>query len=143
MPVASPSPDRSWKVAFSPEVQALRVKLSRRDSARVDRLVERLEHFGPQLGRPHADHVKGSRHHNMKELRTRGSAIRILYAFDPGGTAQLLVGGDKRGAGDRWMSAAVKQADRQFSDHLEQARREGRWPHTARAPGRASTSRGR
>jgi hypothetical protein len=143
MPAAPHSPDRLWKVGFSPEVRALREKLSRRDSARVDRLVERLEQFGPQLGRPHADHVKGSRHHNMKELRTRGSAIRILYAFDPGGSAQLLVGGDKRGAGGRLMPAAIRQADRLFSEHLEQGRREGRWPHTAHAPGRASASRGR
>ena len=26
---------------------------------------------GPQLGRPHADTLKGSRHANMKELRVR------------------------------------------------------------------------
>ena len=28
-----------------------------------------LADFGPQLGRPHADTLKGSRHANMKELR--------------------------------------------------------------------------
>ena len=28
-----------------------------------------LEHFGPQLGRPRVDTLKGSRHTNMKELR--------------------------------------------------------------------------
>ena len=28
-----------------------------------------LEEFGPQLGRPQVDTLKGSRHHNMKELR--------------------------------------------------------------------------
>jgi Phage derived protein Gp49-like (DUF891) len=28
-----------------------------------------LEEFGPQLGRPRVDTLKGSRHHNMKELR--------------------------------------------------------------------------
>ena len=28
-----------------------------------------LESYGPQLGRPHADTLSGSRHANMKELR--------------------------------------------------------------------------
>jgi hypothetical protein len=28
-----------------------------------------LEHFGPQLGRPHVDTLKDSKHANMKELR--------------------------------------------------------------------------
>jgi hypothetical protein len=28
-----------------------------------------LERFGPSLGRPHVDTLKGSRHSNMKELR--------------------------------------------------------------------------
>jgi hypothetical protein len=28
-----------------------------------------LERFGPQLGRPRVDTLKGSRHANMKELR--------------------------------------------------------------------------
>jgi hypothetical protein len=32
-------------------------------------LIELLEQFGPQLGRPRADALNGSRHANMKELR--------------------------------------------------------------------------
>jgi hypothetical protein len=32
-----------------------------------------LEREGPQLGRPHADTLKGSRHTNMKELRCTAS----------------------------------------------------------------------
>ena len=31
--------------------------------------IELLEEFGPQLGRPRADTLNGSRHANMKELR--------------------------------------------------------------------------
>jgi hypothetical protein len=31
--------------------------------------IELLEHSGPQLGRPRADTLNGSRHANMKELR--------------------------------------------------------------------------
>jgi hypothetical protein len=57
-----------------------------------------LGQFGPQLGRPHADTLKGSRIKNLKELRARTEAhvIRVLYFFDETRRALLLVGGDKR-----------------------------------------------
>nr|WP_297363410.1 type II toxin-antitoxin system RelE/ParE family toxin [Acidiferrobacter sp.] len=32
-----------------------------------------LKQFGPTLGRPHADTLKGSRHTNMKELRFKAA----------------------------------------------------------------------
>ena len=32
-----------------------------------------LAEYGPQLGRPHADTLKGSKHANMKELRFEAS----------------------------------------------------------------------
>lgn len=42
--------------------------------------------------------IKGSRHHNMKELRaSEGGALRVLFAFDPRRQAILLLGGDKSG----------------------------------------------
>ena len=44
-----------------------------------------LETFGPQLGRPRVDTLKGSRHANMKELRFDASdgVWRFAFAFDP------------------------------------------------------------
>jgi len=58
-----------------------------------------LQEFGPQLGRPHADTLKGSRIKNLKELRAKTEAhvLRVLYFFDERRRALLLVGGDKRG----------------------------------------------
>jgi hypothetical protein len=58
-----------------------------------------LQEFGPQLGRPHADTLKGSRISNLKELRakTESHVLRVLYFFDERRQALLLVGGDKRG----------------------------------------------
>jgi hypothetical protein len=49
---------------------------------------------GPHLGRPYVDTLKGSAYTNMKELRVqfRGDPWRILFAFDPGRSAILLVG---------------------------------------------------
>ena len=62
-----------------------------------------LEREGPQLGRPHADTLKGSRHANMKELRCQaaGGIWRIAFAFDPDRKAVLLAAGDKSGGGER------------------------------------------
>ena len=65
---------------------------------------------GPALGRLLADRVKGSRYHNMKELRppsSGASEIRLLFAFDPRREAIFLVAGDKAGnweAGTAWPS---------------------------------------
>lgn len=44
-----------------------------------------LADYGPLLGRPHADTLKGSKHTNMKELRFEGTdgEWRAAFAFDP------------------------------------------------------------
>jgi len=62
-----------------------------------------LAEFGPNLGRPTVDTLKGSRHTNMKELRFswNGQVWRVAFAFDPQRQAILLVGGDKGGADQR------------------------------------------
>jgi len=58
-----------------------------------------LVEFGPQLGRPHVDTLKGSRHKNLKELRARTPEhiLRVLFIFDENRRALLLIGGDKKG----------------------------------------------
>lgn len=87
-------------------------------AAAIDTLVEE----GPSLGRPLADHIKGSRHKNMKELRP-GSAgsteIRILFAFDPLREAILLVAGDKAGNWSKWYRKNIPIADARFDRHLQ------------------------
>lgn len=62
-----------------------------------------LQEFGPQLGRPYADTVKGSQYHNMKELRIQfaGSPIRAFFAFDNERSAIVLCAGDKTGANEK------------------------------------------
>ncbi len=59
----------SWVVelhnAFDPEFERLPEEVQ-------DAILERnglLRQFGPRLGRPHVDTLKGSKHANMKELR--------------------------------------------------------------------------
>jgi len=85
-----------------------------------------LRSLGPQLPRPHADIVKGSKHSNMKELRTQhqGRPMRTLYAFDPRRKAILLIGGDKTGD-DRFYARMIPIADKLYMQHLDQLRKEG------------------
>jgi hypothetical protein len=62
----------------------------------------------------------------MRELRVQhaGRPYRVLYAFDPRRTAILLIGGDKTG-NDRWYDTFVPLADKIYSFHLAQLRKEG------------------
>ena len=53
-----------------------------------------------------------------------GDRFVYLYAFDARRTAILLIGGDKTG-NDRWYDIFVPMADKIYSRHLEQLRKEG------------------
>ena len=80
-----------------------------------------LQQFGPQLGRPRVDTLKGSRHANMKELRFSAAdgEWRVAFAFDPKRKAILLVGGDKSGVSEkRFYRELIRKADERFEAHL-------------------------
>src|SRR5271167_3891546 len=80
-----------------------------------------LEQFGPQLGRPRVDTLKGSRHANMKELRfdAADGVWRVAFAFDPKRNAVLLIAGDKSGGGEkRFYRRLIAKADERFDRHL-------------------------
>lgn len=80
-----------------------------------------LRQFGPTLGRPRVDTLKGSRHANMKELRfdAANGVWRIAFAFDPKRRAILLVGGDKSDSSKtRFYRQLIKKADARFDEHL-------------------------
>jgi hypothetical protein len=117
---------RVWEVEFTDEFGQWWETLSPSEQASLDASVRLLERFGPQLSRPHADTVKGSRHSNMKELRTqcRGRPLRTFFAFDPRRSAILLIGGDKSGD-DRFYERMIPLADRLYDEYLEELRNEG------------------
>lgn len=80
-----------------------------------------LRDFGPGLGRPTVDTLKGSKHTNMKELRFAwaGEVWRVALAFDPKRQAILLVGGDKGGVDQRrFYKRLIAIADERFNEHL-------------------------
>jgi hypothetical protein len=111
----------SWTVLFDDDFAEEISQLS--DDVRMElraRLVL-LREFGPRLGRPHADTLKGSKHTNMKELRFKaGNGVwRIAFAFDPKRSAILLVAGDKSGISERrFYENLIEVADRRFDAHL-------------------------
>ena len=76
---------------------------------------ERVLDGGPTLGRPDVDLIKGSRHHNMKELRV-GASVRALFVFDQRDPL-MLIGGDKRGAWSAWYPRTIRDADRLYDQH--------------------------
>src|SRR3546814_14606664 len=73
-----------------------------------------LEAFGPKLGRPRVDTLKGSRHANMKELRfDAGDGVwRVAFAFDLKRQAILLVAGDKSGVSGKRFYQALGSEER-------------------------------
>ena len=80
-----------------------------------------LQEFGPQLGRPRVDTLKGSRHANMKELRFSAAdgEWRVAFAFDTRRRGILLVAGDKSGGSEkRFYRELIRKADYRFDAHL-------------------------
>ena len=102
---------------FKPEFDALAQDVRREVLA----LALVLQEFGPQLGRPRVDTLKGSRHSNMKELRFSAAdgEWRVAFAFDPRRKAILLVAGDKSGGSEkRFYRELIRKADERFDAHL-------------------------
>lgn len=115
-----------WEVEFTDEFEMWWETLDDDEQASVEASVSLLERFGPALPRPHADTIAGSKHSNMKELRTqnRGRPLRTFFAFDPRRSAILLIGGDKTGNA-RFYDKMIPLADRLYDEHLRELRKEG------------------
>ena len=101
---------------FDPEFMRLPVAVQQVILARA----ELLRKFGPLLGRPQVDTLRGSKHSNMKELRfdAEDGVWRVAFAFDLKRRAILLIGGDKSGVSeDRFYSNLIRIADQRFDQH--------------------------
>jgi len=111
----------SWTVllhdAFDVEFQAYATGLQDELLAHAKLLAE----FGPNLGRPTVDGLKGSKHANMKELRFdwQNGVWRVAFAFDTKRQAILLVAGNKSGTDQRrFYKRLIAAADERLNDHL-------------------------
>jgi hypothetical protein len=112
----------AWDVEFEDAFEAEFLALEQEVQDALFAAARLLVDYGPQLGRPYADTLKGSKHANMKELRfdAADGEWRAAFAFDPQRKAILLVAGDKSGGSQkRFYKQLIAKADRRFSAHLE------------------------
>ncbi len=115
----------SWAVEiggeFEPEFDALQADVQ----GEILALARLLQQFGPQLGRPRADTLRGSSYANMKELRFADGEWRVAFAFDTKRKAILLVAGDKSGGSEkRFYRELIRKADQRFEAHLARLKKE-------------------
>ncbi len=115
-----------WDVEVTDQFAEWFAALSPVDQDAIDFSVRLLAELGPDLKRPYADTVRGSRHRNMRELRSQSSGrpLRTFYAFDPRRTAILLIGGEKTGD-NRFYDRMIPVADALYDEYLLELRREG------------------
>ena len=119
----------SWVVEIGDEFEQEFDSLHEDVQTEILALSRLLQEFGPQLGRPRVDTLKGCRHPNMKELRFSAAdgEWRVAFAFDAKRKAILLVGGDKSGQSEkRFYRELIRKADDRFDAHLIRLKRKGR-----------------
>jgi hypothetical protein len=118
----------TWTVTFCDEFELEYEALNQGVQDELLAQLKVLEKFGPSLGRPQVDTLKGSKHANMKELRFRADrgVWRVAFAFDPKRAAIVLIGGDKSGDSQRrFYEHLITNADKRFDRHLA-SREEGK-----------------
>jgi hypothetical protein len=112
----------SWDAYFHPKFKAEFDALPRTVQDELLASLTPLRVYGPALGRPEVDTLKGSAFANMKELRFRaaGGVWRVAFAFDPERAAILLVAGDKSGVSEkRFYKQLIDKADKRYREHLD------------------------
>lgn len=80
-----------------------------------------MREFGPSLGRPKVDTLKGSKIKNLKELRvqSKGRPFRVLFFFDTAQNAVLLLGGNKQNR-KKFYEKNIKLAEKLFDKYFKQ-----------------------
>lgn len=117
----------NWKIIFDNEFDLEFDELSELVQDECLAHLKFLEKFGPELGRPHVDTLKGSKYSNMKELRFNADngVWRLAFAFDPTRKGILLICGDKSGGSEkRFYKDLIKKADKRFDKHLSNLKKD-------------------
>ena len=119
-----------WTVDSSDEYDAWFLSLDEDCKEAVLQRVLLLRQYGPNLPRPYADVLKGSKKYkNLKELRnqTQQHILRVSYYFDTDRKAFLLIGGDKKGKDqDKFYKDLIAESEVIIEKHemeLENERR--------------------
>jgi hypothetical protein len=132
----------AWEIEFKPPAEQWLKGLGAKDRARVAGAIDALREHGPHLSGRRASLIHGSHHHNMKELRSVGGHIRILFAFDHHQRGVVLLGGDKTNDWEGWYKRNIRVADRLYDEHLRSIGKEPPWLARART-GERSAGRSR
>lgn len=109
-----------WQVLLDADFKTWLLEQEQKVQTAIFAHIGLLKAFGPTLGRPQVDTIKGSRLTNLKELRVQyqGEPWRVLFVFDPKRRAILLVGGNKQGDA-RWYTKAIPVAELRYQRHIE------------------------
>src|ERR1039457_2046007 len=119
----------NWSVEIGDEFKPEFFALHEDVRLEILALARLLQQFGPQLGRPRADRLNGSRHANRTELRfsAAGGEWRVAFAFDTSRKGILLIAGDKSGGSEkRFYREVVRKADNRFDADLARLEKERR-----------------
>ena len=114
-----------WEIEFTDQARDWISSLNDEDYDAMAGVIDLLEQHGPTLDRPAVDRIEGSRHHNMKELRSSGQHLRALFCFDPRRTAIVLLGGDKAGDWTGWYERNIPIADHLYDIYMAELEAEG------------------
>lgn len=119
-----------WNVDSSDEYDAWFLTLDEESKEAVLQRVILLRQYGPNLPRPYADVLHGSKKlKNLKELRnqTQKHLLRVAYYFDSARNAFLLTGGDKKGKDqDKFYKDLIAESEVIVEKHEKELENERR-----------------
>lgn len=108
----------SVKIAWHPEARGWFNGLSSMEAERLAPALDEVSRRGKRSAKAFVKQIKSSQYSEMHEIRSSGGNLRILFAFDPRGTAMMLRGGDKTGLWNQWYLDNVPASDDLYRDHL-------------------------
>lgn len=118
-----------WNIASADEYDAWFLTLDEDSKEAVLQRVLLLREYGPNLPRPYADVLHGSKKYkNLKELRnqTQEHVLRVSYYFDSERKAFLLTGGDKKGKNqDKFYKDLIAESEVIIERHEKELENEG------------------
>lgn len=118
---------QEWNIILEDPVITWLKSLPEEDLLKVYAGLELLSSEGPQLGRPYADSIQGSKYANLKELRIQSklSVFRLFFIFDPIRQAIVLCGGDKKGKNEkRFYKEMINLAEQTYDNYLSTFKKE-------------------
>jgi hypothetical protein len=111
-----------WPVEYTQEYEDWFSVQEEDNKMAINAKVILLSEFGPNLGRPHVDTIKGSKYANLKELRVKykKAVFRILFCFDKRRNCWLLIGSNKRGRNEKlFYKNIIRKAEELITKYPE------------------------